>query len=163
MNILKTIRIFGLNDFIVSKMENQVIQAKIQHLTKHQGDFFTFIANALTTTRKGGVRKYSECIENMLTKGEKNIHNYNIVPLEDLKNALYENWDITPQLEYFMDRTHCSIDTARYYYFDGVHPFYAWFVSKLKCVGYVSAKECYDELWRIRRSVEEKTFQHVDN
>ena len=38
-----------------------------------------------------------------------------------------------------------AIEKGGYYYFDGVLPFYAWFVSKLKCVGYVSAKECYDE------------------
>ena len=80
--------------------------------------------------------------------------------MEDLKLVFYENHDITSELEYFQRRTNCSVDIARYYYFDGAIPFLQWLTAKLSVYGNVSAEECYEELWKIRRQAEEKMFQH---
>lgn len=122
MNILKTKEGLGFNDFLVSKMEQYVIKSKLKHLEKHQEDIFKLVAKALTTVKNGGGTRYSKCLVNLITKGHS-IERFNILSMDDLKLTLYENHDITKELEYFQIRTNCSIDIAHYYYFDGAIPF----------------------------------------
>ena len=159
MNILKTKIGFNFNDFLVSKMEQYVIKSKLNHLEKHQEDIFKLVAKALTTVKNGGVTRYSKCLVNLITKNYT-IERFNIISMDDLRLALYENHDITSKLTYFQKRANCSIDIARYYYFEGAIPFLQWLAAKLEVYGKVSAKECYEKLWDIRRQAEEKMFQH---
>lgn len=122
MTIRKTKNYLSFNDFLVSKMEQYVIKSKLKHLDKHQEDIFKLVAKALTTVKNGGVTRYSKCLVNLITKGHS-IERFNIISMDDLKLSLYENHDITSKLTYFQERTNCSIDIARYYYFDGAIPF----------------------------------------
>ena len=159
MNILRTKNGLNFNDFLVSKMEQYVIKSKLNHLARHQEDTFKIVAKAFTTVKNGGVTRYSKCLVNLITKGHS-MERFNIIPMEDLQFVFYENHDITSALEYFQRRTNCSVDIARYYYFDGAIPFLQWLTARLSVYGNVSAEECYEELWKIRHQAEEKMFQH---
>lgn len=165
MNIIKTARnlkVLGVKDFIISLMENQVIRSRTKHLEKHRDEILTYIVNGLTTQRKGGKTHYAKCLENILSKGEKNIRSYNLIPHEELRRILYHHEDITKIMKQISKRLNCSDDMTHYYYFEGVKPFCDMYIMSILKYGRVSWRDCRAEFYCILDSIAERSA-HLTN